>query len=230
MSSTHAYKNLHRTRRKRAPTSVHWPTFTHSQLNSMKKYQFILSLLSLIVLASCGSSTLEDKIVSFEKGKADQSEFDIEVVRLKEIGNVTGADSLNLVYTKNLTDTGLPIEAMKNWTADSMIAHYTKMLTYYKTTISAFTYTASVSTNAEKTTQDENFVTTYKAALLDDSTRLGKLTFFNAHKDSVLAIKYECQLKLSNPNQKNSPPQELIKIVAVSKDKSVVIGSVPKGN
>ena len=184
----------------------------------------------LLALAGCGNSSLEEKIVSFEKKNPNQSDFDIEVVKLKEAGNVIGGDSLTAHYNNNLTDTGLPLEAMKNWTADSMITHYAKMLNFYKTTIGAFTYTASVSTNAEKTAQHENFAAKYKVALQDDSTRLSKLIFFNANKDSVLALRYECQLKLSYPAEINLPPQELTKIVAVSKDKSIVIGSAVKAN
>ena len=184
----------------------------------------------LLALAGCGNSSLEEKIVSFEKKNPNQSDFDIEVVKLKEAGNVIGGDSLTSHYNNNLTDTGLPLDSMKNWTADSMITHYTKMLGYYKTTIGAFTYTASVSTNPEKTAQYDDFVSKYKGALVDDSTRLSKLIFFNSNRDSVLALSYECQLKLSYPAEKNLPPQELIKIVAVSKDKSLVLGSVLKGN
>jgi len=184
----------------------------------------------LLALMGCGNSSLEQKIVSFEKKNPSQSDLAIEVVDLKELGNVTGGDSLTSHYNNNLTDTGLPLDSMKNWTADSMITHYTKMLSHYKATIGAFTYTASVSTNPEKTTQYEDFAAKYKVALHDDSTRLSRLVFFNAHKDSVLALRYECQLKLSYPAEKNLPPQELTKIVAISKDKSVVIGSAPKGN
>ena len=157
-------------------------------------------------------------------------DLDIEVVELQEAGNITGADSLTSYFTSNLTDTGLAPEAMVEWTPDSMIIHYSKMLDFYKASIGAFTYSASTDAKPEITAQYKDFAKKYKVELSDDSIRLGELIFFTAHKDSVLALKYECQLKLSHPTEKNLPPQELIKIVAVSKDKSLVLGSVLKGN
>jgi hypothetical protein len=198
----------------------------------MKKIYRRLSVCAgiLLSMAGCGNSALEDKVVAFEKTLANQSDLTIEVVNLKEVGDITGTDSLTSNFEINQSDTGLPLEAMKNWTSDSMIIHYSKMLNFYKASIGAFTYSASTDVKPEITAQYKDFAKKYKVELQDDSIRLGKLIFFNAHKDSVLALRYECQLKLSYPAEKNLPPQELTKIVAVSKDKSVVIGSANKVN
>ena len=198
----------------------------------MKKAYLVSSscIIFLFLLLSCNDSSLKEKVLAFEKANPNQANLEIEVVELQEAGNITGADSLVSYYTSNLTDTGLAPETMVAWTPDSMITHYSKMINYYKTSIGAFTYSASTDAKPEILAQYKNIGDKYKAELKDDSSRLSKLTFFDAHKDSVLALRYECQLKLSNPVEKNLPPQELIKIVAVSKDKSVVIGSAPKGN
>lgn len=183
----------------------------------------------MFLLVGCSDSSLKEKVLAFEKANPNQSNLDIEVVELQEAGNITGADSLTSYFTSNLTDTGLAPEAMVEWTPDSMITHYSKMVNYYKTSIGAFTYSASTDAKPDIIAQYKKFENKYKAELTDDSIRLSKLTFFDANKDSVLALRYECLLKLSNPVEKNSP-QEVTKIVAFSIDKSLVLGSVLKGN
>ncbi len=197
----------------------------------MKKAYLVHSscILFLFLLVGCSDSSLKEKVLAFEKANPNQSNLDIEVVELQEAGNITGADSLTSYFTSNLTDTGLAPEAMVEWTPDSMITHYSKMVNYYKTSIGAFTYSASTDAKPDIIAQYKKFENKYKAELTDDSIRLSKLTFFDANKDSVLALRYECQLKLSNPVEKNSP-QEVTKIVAFSIDKSLVLGSVLKGN
>ena len=104
------------------------------------------------------------------------------------------------------------------------------MLNFYKASIGAFTYSASTDAKPEIIAQYKDFARKYKVELSDDSIRLDKLIFFTAYKDSILALRYECQLKLSNTSDKSVPAQELTKTVVVSKDKSTILGSAPKGD
>lgn len=180
--------------------------------------------LSLLMVA-CGPSELGDKIASFEESKQEGTE--VEISNLKEVGTIKCSDSLQVLFERNRTDTGLPPEAMKDWTPDSMISHYNKLIGYYKNTIGAFQYSASTNAKPQPKINYEELTSKYKKELTDDSLRLQRLIFFNANKDSVIALKYECLVKIKNSNGA-SAAGEINKVVAVSKDKTVVLGSVPK--
>jgi hypothetical protein len=177
------------------------------------------------LLVACGPSELGEKIASFEESKQEGTE--VEISNLKEVGTIKCSDSLQVLFERNMTDTGLPPEAMKDWTPDSMISHYSKLVGYYKNTIGAFQYSASTNAKPQPNVNYEELTNKYKKELTDDSTRLQRLVFFNANKDSVIALKYECLVKIKTSNAA-SAASEINKIVAVSKDRSVVLGSSPK--
>lgn len=189
-----------------------------------------LTLLSALtctgLLTACGTSSLEQKVIDFEQRQPGQSAMNIEVSQLKETGTVTCGDSLKFYFDKNLADTGLKQELMATWTPDSMISHYKKLIGFYQTSIGAFTYSASTATKPELKTNHQDFVERYKKELSDDSLRLEQLVFFNSKKDSVIAITFECLLKLDPGN--GQPTKEVKKTVVLSKDKSLVLGTTPK--
>lgn len=178
------------------------------------------------LLTSCGDSSLEQKIIAFEKRQPGQSAMDVEVLQLRETGTVTCADSLKYFFEKNLSDTGLKQEQMVNWTPDSMINHYTKLIGFYKTSIGAFTYSASTAAKPDVQANHQEFVARYQKELADDSLRLSQLTFFNSKKDSVIALAFECLVKL-RPDD-GHPTKEIHKSVIVTKDKSLVLGTAAK--
>lgn len=192
----------------------------------MKRLTLFFSVAFGCFLAACGDSSLEQKIIAFEKRQPGQSTMDVEISQLKEAGNVTCSDSLKFYFDKNLSDTGLKQEQMVNWTPDSMISHYTKLIGFYKTSIGAFTYSASTAIKPDVQANHQEFVTRYKKELADDSLRLSQLIFFSSKKDSVIALSFDCLIKLNPGN--GQPIKEINKAVVVSKDKTLVLGTSPK--
>lgn len=178
------------------------------------------------LLVSCGDNGLEQKIIAFEKKQPGQAAMEVDISQLRETGTVTCADSLKYLFERNLSDTGLRQEQMVNWTPDSMISHYTRLIGFYKTSIGAFTYTASTAGNPDVKANHENFIERYKKELADDSARLSQLIFFNSKKDSVIALTFECLVKLNSGD--GNATSEINKTVVVSKDKSIVLGTAAK--
>jgi hypothetical protein len=102
----------------------------------MNKLKFSIVLASLLLLIGCGKSALEEKVIAFEVAAEPASQ--IEILSMEEIGPFTGMDSLNYLYVKNLPGIGLPPSQLTEWTPDSMIVQYRKMIGFFQISIAAF--------------------------------------------------------------------------------------------
>lgn len=188
----------------------------------MNKLSFSILVVVVLLVMGCGNAALEEKVVAFEVSKQPTSQ--VEVLNIEEIAPLTGMDSLNYLFVTNLPGIGLPPSKLTEWTPDSMIVQYRKMISFFQISIAAFEQSSK--SNLVDPDKYKEFITKYKAEMRRDSTSLSRLLYFDARRDSVLGLKYECDLKFLGKD--DAKLEEVTKVVVFSKDKSRILGTAVK--
>jgi hypothetical protein len=184
----------------------------------MKNYK-VLVFCVVLSLSSCGDSKKESLVKDFEEQAGTSSIIDVGT--LEKSGTVTGADSLNYYLKANLSEVGVDPKTIEDWTPDSMITHYKKIITSFRTTIDAFKYTASASKEKQKVDVYNDYVTRYTNDLMRDSARLINMQRLLVLKDSVLAIQYKSELTIKS---KEGKEERVTKTYLFSLDNKKIMG------
>jgi hypothetical protein len=173
----------------------------------------------LLALLGCGDAKEESLVKDFEKSLNPGA--DIEVTSLEKSGDVTGADSLRYCFEAYRPTIGFTMDSMKHWSPDTMVAHYKKMDSFYKTAINAYRYSISASKENKTIQQYTSTVDEFLRKMNEDSSRLAKMEMFKANQDSVFAVRFIGQLVVRN---ENGSKEEKRKTYVFSADRARIVG------